>query len=138
MSDSDRQTETSSIYCATEFPTAKKKHERLITTTTDMTKQAFDSPAFDEPEVIKQAKEEILEQLEYAMEQFARLQKQMWDEQREHDQLFQEDALKISEAQQQVEAERTILDQHMLLSADLEEEKRQLDLQEQKQKLELE
>ena len=133
--DIDAKTETSSLYCKTECPTAKKYEEPLITT--EETKETFRGPEQEEPGVIKQAREELLRELEEAGEMFAKLQKQMQAEAAEYEELLARDAQEVEKAQRQVEEERTRLDGQMLLSAELEEGKRSLDQLDKKSQLEL-
>ena len=135
MNESDEGTETSSRYCATELTTAKKYEEPLITT--EATKETQRAPDREEPAVIKQAREELLRELDAAGDLFARLQLQMREEATEYEELLARDAQEIAKAQEQVEVERTRLDEQMLLSAELEEEKRGLDQLDAKSKMEL-
>ena len=101
MNESDRKTETSSLYCQTELTTAKKYDEPFITTeATRETQPTQRTPVQQEPGVIKQAKEEILRQLDEAADIFAKLQKQIRDEAREYEEQLVGDAEEIEKAKQ--------------------------------------
>ena len=114
MNDSDCKTETSSLYCETEMTTAKKYDEPLITT--EETKESGreqkleEQEEQEEPAVIKQAREEVLRQLEEARGLFIKLQVEMQDEAKYYEAILEQEGEEIIKAQRTVEEERTRLD----------------------------